>query len=146
MPELNSASQQQQEDQPQRQHQLHQHTNPSQTTLKAPSTHQQSSHDRDDETSSLASTLVDAVQQEENPKPYKGFPSEQAYLRALNEWADSKRYIQPDAGLVGFYGTTTMEQYASRPKVELGITRRWKERKAKKEERRRSGAAATAAQ
>lgn len=143
MPEPNSTPQQQQQNQPQPQHQLHQLRNPSQTTLKAPSTHQQLDDDRDD-TSSLASTLVESTQQAQ--KPYRGFPSEQAYLRALNEWADSKRYIQPDAGLVGFYGTTTMEQYASRPKVELGITRRWKERKAKKEERGRSSAAATAAQ
>ncbi|TKA25562.1 hypothetical protein B0A50_05423 [Salinomyces thailandicus] len=61
-------------------------------------------------------------QQQQQPQPYKGFPSQQAYLTALQDWAESKKYIQVgDNGLTGFYGTTTMEQYASKPKVEIGL-------------------------
>lgn len=70
------------------------------------------------------------------PQPYRGFPSEAHYLAALNEWAESKKYIQQtDTTLYGFYGETTMEEYASRPKMEgLGLRRKWKARKEAKQE------------
>lgn len=71
-------------------------------------------------------------------RPYRGFPSEAAYLAAFAEWAESKRYVQQDTNLVGFYGETTMAEYASRPKVELGLSKKWRERKARKEARRAS--------
>ncbi|KAK4504926.1 hypothetical protein PRZ48_002889 [Zasmidium cellare] len=70
--------------------------------------------------------------------PYRGFPSEAAYLAAFNEWAESKRYVQPDTNLVGFYGETTMQEYAARPRQEFGLSKRWRERKAKREARRAS--------
>ncbi|KAF2168149.1 hypothetical protein M409DRAFT_53459 [Zasmidium cellare ATCC 36951] len=70
--------------------------------------------------------------------PYRGFPSEAAYLAAFNEWAESKKYVQHDTNLVGFYGETTMQEYAARPRQEFGLSKRWRERKAKKEARRAS--------
>lgn len=70
------------------------------------------------------------------PQPYKGFPSEEHYLAALHEWAESKKYVEPDTTLVGYYGQTTMEEYANRPRVELGIRRKLKEWKEKKEAKR----------
>ena len=69
-------------------------------------------------------------------KPYKGFPSEAHYLAALREWADEQKYIKYDTMLSGFYGPTTLEEYASRPPVEIGLKKKWRERKAKKEERK----------
>lgn len=41
--------------------------------------------------------------------PYRGFPSKQAYLKALSQFADSKKYYEMDSQLVGFYGTKTTE-------------------------------------
>lgn len=70
--------------------------------------------------------------------PYRGFPSEAAYLQALHEWAESKKYVQQDKNLVGFYGETTMQEYAARPRQEFGLSKRWREHKAKKEARRAS--------
>ncbi|CAK4031137.1 Hypothetical predicted protein [Lecanosticta acicola] len=95
---------------------------------------------------SLTSTLVADDSHRQRQQRYKGFPSEEAYLAALREWVESKKYIQTDATMVGYYGTTTMDEYASRPKVELGWSRRWKERKVRKDAARRNSAAtATAA-
>lgn len=69
-----------------------------------------------------------------DPQPYRGFPSEAAYFTALSEWAESKRYIQPTNNtLLGFYGDTSMEALASRPRMEFGISRKLKERKASKD-------------
>lgn len=45
---------------------------------------------------------------------YKGFPSEAAYIAALTEWAEHKKYIQPSEeaqSLSGFFGYKTMEEY-----------------------------------
>jgi hypothetical protein len=74
------------------------------------------------------------------PRPYRGFPSEEAYLDALREWAESKKYIYHETALNGFYGHTTMAEYASRPKIEmsLGIKEKWRARKARKEENKRA--------
>jgi len=65
---------------------------------------------------------------------YRGFPSQAAYLSALQQWADSKKYLEPlDTGLKGFYGETTMEDYAARPKAfqgeGLGLKKKWRARK-----------------
>lgn len=67
-------------------------------------------------------------------RPYKGFPSEEEYLEALREWAEEKKYVSNDAMLTGFYGLTTMKEYASRPVPEIGLKKKWRERKARKEE------------
>lgn len=45
---------------------------------------------------------------------YKGFPSEAAYIAALTEWAEQKKYVQPSEEaqtLSGFFGYKTMEEY-----------------------------------
>ncbi|CAD0100304.1 unnamed protein product [Aureobasidium mustum] len=45
---------------------------------------------------------------------YKGFPSEAAYIAALTEWAEHKKYVQPSEEaqtLSGFFGYKTMEDY-----------------------------------
>lgn len=34
------------------------------------------------------------------PRSYRGFPSEAHYLAALQEWADSKKYLEPETRLV----------------------------------------------
>lgn len=62
-------------------------------------------------------------------QPYKGFPSEAHYLAALHAWAESKKFLEPESHLVGFYGQKTMEEYASAPKIELGIKKKWRARK-----------------
>jgi hypothetical protein len=69
-------------------------------------------------------------------RPYKGFASEEEYLEALREWAEQKKYITHDTMLTGFYGKTTMQEYASRPVVDIGLKKKWRERKARKEEKR----------
>ena len=70
------------------------------------------------------------------PTTYKGFPSEAHYLAALNEWAESKKYVQStDTTLLGFFGETTLEEYAKRPGVEgLGLRKKWKARKEARQE------------
>lgn len=77
----------------------------------------------------------------ETSRPYKGFPSEAHYLAALEKWAESRRYLEPETMLVGFYGPKTLQDYASRPGVEIGLKKRWrarKERKAEKQDCRRN--------
>jgi hypothetical protein len=69
-------------------------------------------------------------------QPYKGFASEAEYLAALHAWAETKKYVQPDSGLVGFYGRTTVEELANRPRTEFGLRKLLKERKARKELKR----------
>ncbi|RMY94209.1 hypothetical protein D0861_01473 [Hortaea werneckii] len=56
---------------------------------------------------------------------YRGFPSQQAYLAALNEWAETQKYLPVgDNGVTGFYGETTLEEHGRRePKVEMGLGR-----------------------
>lgn len=56
-------------------------------------------------------------------KSYKGFPTQEAYLAALHEWAETQKYLPVgDNGVTGFYGTKTLEEYARRePKVEVGF-------------------------
>lgn len=76
--------------------------------------------------------------------PYKGFPSEAAYLRALEEWAEEKKYIQPSDEshtLSGWYGTKTMDDYieGQDKAPELGLRKKWR---ARKEERARRKSAA----
>lgn len=85
--------------------------------------------------SSLASQSTAQTQ----TQPYRGFPSEAAYLSALQQWADSKKYLEPmETGLRGFYGETTMEELAARPKAfngeGLGLKRKWRARKQSKAE------------
>ncbi|RMZ15492.1 hypothetical protein D0860_01597 [Hortaea werneckii] len=54
---------------------------------------------------------------------YKGFPSQKAYLAALNEWAETQKYLPVgDNGVTGFYGEKTLEEYARKgPKGEVGV-------------------------
>jgi hypothetical protein len=72
------------------------------------------------------------------PQPYRGFPSEAAYLDALRAWAEEKKYLRCDTELKGWFGTTTTEEYASRPKVELGLNlglrEKWRARKGRRRE------------
>ena len=73
--------------------------------------------------------------------PYRGFASEADYLAALEEWAESKKYLETGTRLIGFYGPKTMEYYASQPGVEIGLKKKWrarKERKAEKQNERRN--------
>lgn len=84
----------------------------------------------------------------EAPRPYKGFPSEAAYLEALRAWVEEKKYIQPSEEstmLQGWYGTKTMDDYIqqSGPAPEMSSFKKWRERKAeKKEEKKRRASAA----
>ncbi|KAI7114028.1 hypothetical protein KC343_g18223 [Hortaea werneckii] len=54
---------------------------------------------------------------------YKGFPSQEAYLAALNEWAETQKYLPVgDNGVTGFYGEKTLEEYARKEeKGEIGF-------------------------
>jgi hypothetical protein len=71
-------------------------------------------------------------------RPYRGFASEAEYLAALHAWAEEKKYVQPDSSLVGFYGQTTVEELASRPRMQFGISKLLKGRKEKKKARQLS--------
>ncbi|KAG9693536.1 hypothetical protein KCU95_g14171, partial [Aureobasidium melanogenum] len=60
---------------------------------------------------------------------YKGFPSEAAYIAALTEWAEHKKYVQPSEEaqtLTGFFGYKTMEDYTGPrpPQDEARMSRR----------------------
>lgn len=48
-------------------------------------------------------------------KTYRGFASQDAYMTALREWADSKMYYEGSEQLRGFYGTKTLETYLTQP-------------------------------
>ncbi|KAL9055376.1 MAG: hypothetical protein Q9162_003573 [Coniocarpon cinnabarinum] len=59
------------------------------------------------------------------------FLSEEAYLDALRAFVSEKQYFRPgelsgdtDAGLVGFYGKTTMEDYTNRPGLNVHFGKR----------------------
>jgi hypothetical protein len=84
--------------------------------------------------------LTDGIRQRDSSivQPYKGFASEAEYLAALHAWAETKKYVQPDSGLVGFYGHTTVEELANRPRTEFGLRKLLRERKAKKNVKRQS--------
>ncbi len=69
------------------------------------------------------------------PTPYKGFPSEEAYLAALRSWAMEKEFIKFDTALVGWQGKKTMDDYANQPGIEFAWRTRMKERKAEKQRR-----------
>lgn len=72
------------------------------------------------------------TQTTQTPQTYRGFPSEAHYLAALREWAEDHQYEKkPDVGFA-FYGEKTMQDYASQPRVELGLRRKWRERKGRK--------------
>lgn len=43
-------------------------------------------------------------------RSYRGFPTQEAYLQALQEWAEEKMYHESGEQLVGFYGTKTVDQ------------------------------------
>lgn len=43
--------------------------------------------------------------------PYKGFPSREAYLAALEAFAQERSYFKHANNLVGFYGQKTMDEY-----------------------------------
>lgn len=71
------------------------------------------------------------------PQSYKGFPSKADYMTALNAWAESKRYLEPsDSSIPGYYGQTTMEEYAQRPRIQLGISS-WKQQRKQKRDAKR---------
>ena len=65
--------------------------------------------------------------------PYRGFPSEAAYLAALRSWAADKEYVQMDTALVGWYGKKTREDYLNQPG--LGLRDKMKVRKEEKARR-----------
>ncbi|KAJ9634262.1 uncharacterized protein PV06_00436 [Exophiala oligosperma] len=41
---------------------------------------------------------------------YRGFSSREAYLQALHEWAEEKKYYQSTEQLHGFYGRKTVDE------------------------------------
>ena len=43
------------------------------------------------------------------------FQNEEEYLAALKAWAETKMYMEPERGLVGFYGKETIQDIINRP-------------------------------
>ena len=103
-----------------------------QTQPRTPSTQQPSSQETHTSTPPESTTTTTSYARPPSPTPstqtttstilpsyaetgsYKGFPSEAAYIAALTEWAEHKKYIQPSEeaqSLSGFFGYKTMEQY-----------------------------------
>ncbi|KAI5241306.1 hypothetical protein E4T43_05564 [Aureobasidium subglaciale] len=71
-------------------------------------------------TQTTASTILPTYAQTGS---YKGFPSEAAYMAALTEWAETKKYIQPSEEgqtLTGFFGCKTMNEYHDGVKTQKG--------------------------
>ena len=62
-----------------------------------------------------ASTSAPAARRSAGPQPYRGFPSQEAYLQAMRDWVESKMYFESDVQLRGFYGTKDMEYYRNKP-------------------------------
>lgn len=80
-------------------------------------------------------------------RPYRGFPSEAHYLAALRAWAESRQYADPfETGLIGFYGTSTMGEMASKPPPTfegLHLKEKWRARRERKKEAAAEAAAVT---
>ncbi|KAF2478736.1 hypothetical protein BDY17DRAFT_305756 [Neohortaea acidophila] len=76
---------------------------------------------------SIATTTKTSTSQ-----PYRGFPSEEAYLAALRAWADGQKFTSFDTSLIGFYGERTAEEIASQPRPEFGLRKKWRARRERK--------------
>ena len=90
----------------------------------------------------LPNTDSDPAPETKKPYPYKGFPSEEAYLAALRNWAVEKEFVKFDTALVGWQGKKTLDDYANQPGMEFAWRTRMKERKAEKQRRATIAAAA----
>ncbi|KAK5467812.1 hypothetical protein LTS15_000785 [Exophiala xenobiotica] len=55
---------------------------------------------------------------------YRGFPSRQAYLEALREWAEEKMYYHPAEQLHGFYGNKTVDEILNNQGGKIPTSRR----------------------
>lgn len=44
-------------------------------------------------------------------RPYRGYPSEDDYIKAFTEFLMEKQYYETDTQLTGFYGKETMDDY-----------------------------------
>ena len=60
---------------------------------------------------------------------YKGFPSEQAYLEALKEWAQSKMFYEAEDQLSGFYGKKTVDDILSKQGCVRGVKKNTREQR-----------------
>ncbi|KAK5556679.1 hypothetical protein LTR46_005191 [Exophiala xenobiotica] len=58
------------------------------------------------------------------PPGYRGFPSRQAYLEALREWAEEKMYYRPTEQLHGFYGNKTVDEILNNQGGKIPTSRR----------------------
>lgn len=86
--------------------------------------------DGDKQASDYEQFIAEAEQQRQPQRRYGSlgqFTSEEAYLAELRAWIHEKQFYQPgemttdgSRTLVGFYGKTTMEEYANRPGLGLG--------------------------
>lgn len=70
------------------------------------------------------------------PKPFRGFPSEEAYLKALKDWVEEKSFIHLDTSLQGWYGTKTQEYYLNQPDGGSGLRTMLREKREAKKQRR----------
>ncbi|KAJ9661399.1 hypothetical protein H2198_001967 [Neophaeococcomyces mojaviensis] len=86
---------------------------------------------------SIYSVLSDATTIAAPQNTYRGFPSREAYLAALNDFIESKMYMSTGhQTLKGFYGDETMDDVIrNRPDVEFGWQKRRREKKAAKARR-----------
>jgi len=90
---------------------------------------------RIDLTNTNVTSTPETESEAKRPTPYKGFPSEEAYLEALRSWVSEKTHIKFDTALIGWQGTKTMQDYANQPGIEFAWRTRMKERKAEKQRR-----------
>ena len=74
---------------------------------------------------SISSVLSDATTITAPVHEQRGFKSREAYLAALNDFAESKLYMPTgDHTLHGWYGTQTMDDYKNRPGLRDGRKKR----------------------
>ncbi|RMZ85041.1 hypothetical protein DV738_g5, partial [Chaetothyriales sp. CBS 135597] len=87
---------------------------------------------------SFASSVDTLVANDE--EQYRGFVSEEEYLKALREWIESKCYYESDTHIHGWYGTKTKQDYLNEPSI-FGERRARKTAEKLEKERRRQQAA-----
>ncbi|RMZ84598.1 hypothetical protein DV737_g1155, partial [Chaetothyriales sp. CBS 132003] len=91
---------------------------------------------RDENGASFTSSINTLVADES----YRGFASEDEYIKALREWIESKAYHESDIQIRGWYGTKTKQDYLNEPSI--FEERRARKRAEKREKERRKQRAA----
>jgi hypothetical protein len=72
----------------------------------------------------FSAASIDTLVGDSGTPGYRGFPSRQAYLEALREWAEEKMYYRPTEQLHGFYGNKTVDEILNNQGGKIPSSRR----------------------